>query len=319
MLEVNKRPNILVEETNNGTEAWFTVEPLERGNGITLGNSLRRFLSTALPGVAIIGIKINGVPHEYSTIEGVKEDVMEIILNLKEIAIKVPNPEEFDTITVKLLKNTAGLVTAGDISMPFGVEVTDKDAYVCSLEDNAVLDMEITIGSGRGYKSAKDNKNPAAPIGYIPIDSLFSPVKAVKYEVVSTRVEQSIDYDKLKVFVKTNGATTAKQMIALAAKMFNEHLSLFIDLVEGMSEKAIFEENDEEPAAKNFTKSSIEELELSVRPLNCLKRHGIFYIHELINMTEEEMLKVKNLGKKSLEEVLEKLDMLGMSLRSKED
>ncbi|MGI6136452.1 MAG: DNA-directed RNA polymerase subunit alpha [Christensenellales bacterium] len=318
MLEVIK-PKILVEEVDNGAEAWFTVEPLERGNGITIGNSLRRVLSTALPGVAIIGVKISGVSHEYSTIEGVREDVMEIVLNLKEIAVKAADLDKFETVTARLVKNEAGVVSAGDIQMPLGVEVTNKSAYICSLDDKASLDMELVIGAGRGYKSAKDNNPSSSPIGYIPIDSFFSPVKAVKYEVSSTRVEQSIDYDKLKVFVKTNGAATAKEVVSLAAKLLNNHLDLFINLVDGMEEKNVFEEVTQEEAAQDYSKRSIEELELSVRPLNCLKRHGVFYIEQLINMTEDEMLKVKNLGKKSLEEVLEKLELTGLSLRKKED
>ncbi|HQC54611.1 MAG TPA: DNA-directed RNA polymerase subunit alpha [Clostridia bacterium] len=318
MLEVIK-PKILVEEMENGSEAWFTVEPLERGNGITIGNSLRRVLSTVLPGVAIIGVKISGVSHEYSTIEGVREDVMEIVLNLKEIAIKATNLDKFETVTARLVKNEAGIVCAGDIQLPLGIEVTNKSAYICSLDDKASLDMELTIGSGRGYKSAKDNKLSSSPIGYIPIDSFFSPVKAVKYEVSSTRVEQSIDYDKLKVFVKTNGAATAKEVVSLAAKLLNNHLDLFINLVDGMEEKNVFEEVTQEETTQDYSKRSIEELELSVRPLNCLKRHGVFFIDQLINMTEDEMLKVKNLGKKSLEEVLEKLELAGLSLRKKED
>lgn len=318
MMEVIK-PRILVEEFKNGAEAVFTVEPLERGNGITLGNSLRRVLSTALPGVAIIGVKFHGVQHEYSTIEGVREDVMEIILNLKEVAIKVTDPEKFDNIVVRLSKNVSGTVCAGDIQVPSGVEITNKEAYICSLEDKANLDVELTIGAGRGYKSAKDNKNPKSAIGYIPIDSLFSPIKSVRYEVSSTRVEQSIDYDKLKLFVTTNGSISAKEIMSLAAKLLNEHLNLFINLVSGMKDIPIFVPDGIDQTKTDFDKKSIEELELSVRPLNCLKRAGIFTIEDLLKNTEEDMLKVKNLGKKSLEEVIEKLNAMGLSLKTKED
>lgn len=318
MMEVIK-PRMLVEENRNGSEAVFTVEPLERGNGITIGNSLRRVLQTALPGVAIIGVKIQGVPHEYSTIEGVREDVMEIILNLKEVAIKVSSLEKFDNTIIKLSKSEPGVVSAGDIQVPAGVEIYNKDAYICSLEDKSSIDMELTIGTGRGYKSAKDNKNPRSAIGYIPIDSLFSPVKSVRYEVTSTRFEQTIDYDKLKVFVTTNGAVTAREVVSLAAQLLNEHLLLFIDLVEGMESKPIFEDTTPDTMDKNFAKNSIEELELSVRPLNCLKRAGIFTIEDLLKLTEDDMLKVKNLGKKSLEEVMDKLAIMDLSLKTKED
>jgi len=318
MMEVRK-PRILVEDNADGSEAVFTVEPLERGNGITLGNSLRRVLSTALPGVAIIGIKIQGVPHEYSTIDGVREDVMEIILNLKEVAIKVADPEKFETITVRLAKSGLGVVKAWDIHVPAGVEISNKDAYICSLEENASIDIELTIGAGRGYKSAQDNKNTKAAIGYIPIDSLFSPLKSVSYEVSSTRVEQSIDYDKLIVKVKTNGAVTPREILSLAAKLLNEHLSLFINLVDGMETKHIFTEGEDDQPQKQPGGNSIEDLELSVRPLNCLKRAGIFTIEDLLKLTEDDMLKVKNLGKKSLEEVMEKLSSMGYTLKTKED
>ena len=198
MLELFK-PKITIEESAKGDQATFTVEPLERGYGITIGNCLRRVLSMALPGAAIRGIKIEGVKHEFSTVPGVREDVADIILNLKELAIKVLNPDEFADTTVTLIRSTPGVISAADIDFPTGIEVMNPDAYICTIEEGATLNMELTVGVGRGYVSAKDNKIPQAPIGYLPIDSLYSPVVAVSYEVESTRVGQSIDYDKLRV------------------------------------------------------------------------------------------------------------------------
>lgn len=317
MLEIYK-PRITVEENANGAEATFTVEPLERGYGITIGNCLRRVLCTALPGAAIRGIKIEGVKHEFSTIPGVREDVAEIILNLKEIAIKVLDPDHFDDTIVNLVRNTAGVVCAKDIDFPTGIEVMNPDAYICSVEEGASLNMELTVGVGRGYVSAKDNKNPKAPIGYIPIDSLYSPVVAVSYDVENTRVEQSIDYDKLRIKVKTNAASSPREVISLAAKVMGDHLKLFINLIDDMEEKEILKNRDDDKQTKALF-MSIEELDLSVRPLNCLKRAGIFTVEDLIKKSEEDMLKVRNLGRKSLDEVIGKLERMGLSLASKED
>lgn len=317
MLEIYK-PRITVEENATCAEATFTVEPLERGYGITIGNCLRRVLSTALPGAAIRGIKIEGVKHEFSTIPGVREDVAEIILNLKELAIKVLDPDHFDDAVVTLVRNTAGVVCAKDIDFPTGIEVMNPDAYICSVEDGASLNMELTVGVGRGYVSAKDNKNPKAPIGYIPIDSLYSPVVAVSYDVENTRVEQSIDYDKLRIKVKTNAASSPREVISLAAKVMGDHLKLFINLIDDMDEKEILVNRDDDKQSKALV-MSIEELDLSVRPLNCLKRAGIFTVEDLIKKSEEDMLKVRNLGRKSLDEVIGKLERMGLSLANKED
>lgn len=317
MLEINK-PRITVEENANGAEATFTVEPLERGYGITIGNCLRRVLCTALPGAAIRGIKIEGVKHEFSTIPGVREDVADIILNLKEIAIKVLDPDHFDDTVVNLVRNTAGVVCAKDIDFPTGIEVMNPDAYICYLEDGATLNMELTVGVGKGYCSAKDNKNPKAPIGYIPIDSLYSPVVAVSYEVENTRVEQSIDHDKLRIKVKTNAASSPREVISLAAKVMGDHLKLFINLVDDMDSKEILKDRDDDKQTKALY-MSIEELELSVRPLNCLKRANIFTVEDLVKKSEDDMLKVRNLGRKSLEEVISKLEKMGLSLANKED
>jgi DNA-directed RNA polymerase subunit alpha len=317
MLEITK-PRITVEENANGAEATFVVEPLERGFGTTVGNCLRRVLCMALPGAAIKGIKIEGVRHEFSTIPGVREDVADIILNLKELAIKVLDVENFEDSVVTLVRNTAGVVSAGDIDFPTGIEVMNPEAYICSIEEGASLNMELTIGVGRGYVSAKNNKNPKAPIGYIPIDSLYSPVVAASYSVESTRVEQSIDYDKLRLNVKTNAASSPREVVSLASKVMGDQLKLFIDLIEGMDGNDILVSRDDDKQSKALS-MSIEELELSVRPLNCLKRAGIFTVDDLIKKSEDDMLKVRNLGRKSLDEVIKKLESMGLALASKED
>jgi DNA-directed RNA polymerase subunit alpha len=316
MIEILK-PKIIVEENSAGNEAAFIVEPLERGYGITLGNSLRRMLCTALPGAAIIGIKIDGVKHEFSTVKGVREDVTDIILNLKEVAVKT-TLEKMENTVVTLKKDKAGVVQAGDIEVPPHLEIMNKDAYICTVEDGTVLSMEITIGTGRGYVSAKENKNPKAPIGYIPIDSLFSPVISASYSVESTRVEQSIDYDKLTVQVKTNAASSPKEVISLAAKIMEDHLKLFINLVDKMAtvETLVSKDDDKHSTELDL---NIEELDLSVRPLNCLKRASIFTLGDLVRKTEDEMLKVRNLGRKSLDEVIKKLTDRNLSLKSKDD
>ncbi len=317
MLELFK-PKITIEESAKGDQATFTVEPLERGYGITIGNCLRRVLSMALPGAAIRGIKIEGVKHEFSTVPGVREDVADIILNLKELAIKVLNPDEFTDTTVTLIRSTPGVISAADIDFPTGIEVMNPDAYICTIEEGATLNMELTVGVGRGYVSAKDNKIPQAPIGYIPIDSLYSPVVAVSYEVESTRVGQSIDYDKLRVNVKTNAAASPREVISLAAKVMGDHLKLFVNLVEDMDSREILVSRDDDKQSKALS-MSIEELELSVRPLNCLKRAGVFTVEDLVKKSEDDMLKVKNLGRKSLDEVIRKLESMGLSLSNKDD
>ena len=317
MLEIFK-PSIIVEENANGSEATFVVEPLERGFGTTVGNSLRRVLCMALPGAAIKGIKIEGVAHEFSTIPGVREDVAEIILNLKELAIKVLDPENFEDSVVTLVRNTAGVVSAGDIDFPTGIEVKNPEAYICTIEEGATLSMELTVGCGRGYVSAKNNKTAKTPIGYIPIDSLYSPVVAASYSVESTRVEQSIDYDKLRLNVKTNATATPSEVVSLASKVMSDHLKLFIDLMEGMNGRDILISRDDKDNDKVLY-MSIEELDLSVRPLNCLKRAGIYTVEDLTKKTEEDMLKVRNLGRKSLDEVIRKLEGIGKTLANKED
>lgn len=318
MMEITK-PKITENIITENSEANFVVEPLERGYGTTIGNCLRRILCTDLPGAAIIGIQIEGVKHEFSTVPGVKEDVAEIILNLKDVAIKVHNEENFVPTDVKLVKSTGGVITAADIDLPSDVEVMNPDAFICTLEDGYTFDMTLTIGTGRGYVSGPKNKPVAPkPIGYIPIDSLFSPVLAASYSVEATRVEQSIDYDKLTINVKTNATTTPRKVISLAAKIMNDHLKLFINLVDEMNDVDILVNKDDNEQQKALY-MSIEELDLSVRPLNCLKRAGIFTVEDLVKRSEEDMLKVRNLGRKSLDEVIKKLESFGLGLYNKDE
>lgn len=314
MMEI-KKPTIIVEEKTPG-KASFIVEPLVRGYGTTLGNALRRVLYTALPGAAIVGVIIEGVQHEFSTIKGVKEDVAEIILNLKELAIKWHTESE-ETATLKLKTKKAGIVFAKDIEIPSDIEIMNPDAPICTLSEGASINMTMTVGRGEGYVPANANKNPDAPIGYIPIDSLFSPVKFVKYDVSDTRVAQTIDYDKLVIEVTTNATATPKEVISLAAKILVDHLKLFIDLVDDIENIDILvsKEEEAEPMKIDMT---IEQLELSVRPLNCLKRANINMVEELLDLTEEGLGKIKNLGKKSADEIIEKLKLQGLSLKSKE-
>ncbi len=318
MMEIRK-PKITENVITENAEASFVVEPLGRGYGTTIGNCLRRILCTDLPGAAIIGIQIEGVKHEFSTVAGVKEDVAEIILNLKDIAVKVHNEELFTTSKVKLVKTGGGIVTAADIDLPSDIEIMNPDAFICTIEDGYTLDMTLTIGLGRGYVSGANNRpTTPEPIGYIPIDSLFSPVLAASYSVEATRVEQSIDYDKLTINVKTNATTTPRKVISLAAKIMNDHLKLFIDLVDDMANMDIItDKSDNEQQKALFM--SIEELELSVRPLNCLKRAGIFTVEDLVKRSEEDMLKVRNLGRKSLDEVIKKLESFGLGLYNKDE
>lgn len=319
MMEMTK-PRITENIGAEDSQASFVVEPLERGYGTTIGNCLRRILCTALPGAAIIGIQIEGVKHEFSTVPGVKEDVAEIILNLKDVAIKVHGEEYFTPTTVKLTRTIGGVITAGDIELPSDIEIMNPDAFICTLEDGYTFDMTLTIGTGRGYVSGPANKAALkdAPIGYIPIDSLFSPVLAVSYSVEATRVGQSIDWDKLTINVKTNATSTPRKVISLAAKIMSDHMKLFINLVDEMNNVDILVNKDDNEQQKALF-MSIEELDLSVRPLNCLKRAGIFMVEDLVKRSEDDMLKVRNLGRKSLDEVIQKLNGLGLGLYNKDE
>ena len=317
MMEI-KKPKITFEENESKNYAKFVVEPLERGFGTTLGNSLRRVLLSSLPGAAAVGIKIDGVDHEFSTIKGVKEEVTEIILNLKTVRFRVTAPSEKDKIELTLHADIVGKVTAGDIDLPSDVEVLNPEQLICTLDEGGSINMKIYVGTGRGYVPAERNKDSREPIGFIPVDSIFTPVSKVNYTVESTRVEQSIDFDKLTIEVTTDGTVSAKEIISLAAKIINDHMKLFVELVDNMSEQNILVSQDDDKAQK-VLEMSVEDLDLSVRSYNCLKRANIHTVADLTRRTEDDMLKVRNLGRKSLEEVVKKLEDLGLSLKAQED
>lgn len=315
MIEIEKPRIDLIELEEDGSYGKFVVEPLERGFGTTLGNSLRRVLLSSLPGAAVTSIKVEGVLHEFSTIPGVKEDLVEIILNLKELAIKMEQ-EEPRIITIDA--KGPGELTGADILTDAGVEILNGEKHIATLNEDAKLYMEISIERGRGYVPAERNKKPNQAIGLVPIDSIFTPIKRVNFNVENTRVGQVTDYDKLTLEVWTNGSIKADEATSLAAKIMNEHLMLFIDLTEHVSDVEIMVEKEEDNKEK-VLEMTIEELDLSVRSYNCLKRAGINTVDELIQKTEEDMMKVRNLGKKSLEEVQQKLALLDLSLRKNDE
>lgn len=317
MIEI-KKPKISVEESANGSVGKFVIEPLERGYGTTVGNSLRRLLLSSLPGAAIIGIRIEGVDHEFSTIPGVVEDVTEIILNIKGIAVKANSQEPDFHKVLTLNADKEGVVTAGDIEADAEIEIQNPDHYICTIGAGAKLAMELTVGKGRGYVGADNNKIGKAPIGYIPVDSIFTPVTKVNFEVESTRVEQSIDFDKLTLYVTTNGTFTARQVVSLAAKILEDHAKLFVELDESIKGLKTIVAPEGNGSGKILEKM-IEDLEFTVRSYNCLKRAGIHTVQDLIAKTEDDMLKVRNLGQKSLDEIKKKLEELGLGLRSRDE
>ena len=317
MLEKIEKPEIeTVELKSNGTFGTFVLGPLERGYGTTLGNSLRRVLLSSLPGVAVNSIKIDGVRHELSTIPGVKEDVTEIILNIKGLTAKMYG-EGPKTIYVEAEGECE--VTAGDIKTDSEVDILDPGMHIATLGKDAKLYMEITIDRGRGYVSAEKNKQSLnLSIDVIAVDSIYTPVLKVNYKVEDTRLGQVTDYDKLTLEVWTDGTISAKEAISQAANLLNEHLRLFIDLSDEASIAEVLVEKDDKGKEK-ILEMTIEELDLSVRSFNCLKRAGINTVDDLINKSEEEMMKVRNLGKKSFDEVKEKLQSLGFDLNSEEE
>ncbi|MBR4002562.1 MAG: DNA-directed RNA polymerase subunit alpha [Clostridia bacterium] len=317
MMQIEK-PRVIAEEKENGSITKFVVEPLEKGFGITLGNCLRRTLLGSMPGAAVIAIKIDGIQHEFSSVPGVTEDVTDIILNLKNLAVKTSVLDEDFTTTVYLKKKGAGVVYASDIELNDQVEILNPDLKICTLDDAANLDMEIIIGRGRGYVPAQKNKKEEYPIGCIAIDSIFTPIKAVNYSVESTRVGQSIDFDKLTLEVLTNGTMSAKEIVSLAAKIVQEHIQLFVDLVDSIKDMDILVSNEKDEPVK-VMEMSIEDMDLSVRSYNCLKRANINTIEDLTRKSKDDMLKVRNLGLKSLEEVINKLESMGLSLRNDEE
>ena len=314
-----QKPNIEISELNrDGTYGRFVIEPLERGYGTTLGNSLRRILLSSLPGVAISNIKIDGVLHEFSVIEGVKEDVCEIILNLKNVAIKSTTESE-EPKKAYIQASQEGEIKAGDIKVDPSIEILNPDLHIATLSGkDAKLSAEMTITRGRGYVSAEKNKGLNASIGVIPVDSIYTPVKRVNFQVEDTRVGQVTDYDKLVLEVWTNGTITPDESVSLGAKIFNAHLDLFVNLTENAKESSVLAEKDDTNKEK-ILELSIEEMDLSVRSYNCLKRAGINTVDDLANKTEEDMMKVRNLGRKSLEEVLNRLLDFGLALRPSEE
>ena len=316
MIEI-ERPNIITAElSEDGRKGRFIIEPLERGYGITLGNSLRRVLLSSLPGVAATQIKIDGVLHEISTVPGVKEDVTEIVMNVKGIVAKL-HSQGSKTVVIDVRGGCT--VTAGDIQTDADIEILNPDHHIATVEEGYPFYMEITFGRGRGYVSSDKNKQMAPPvIGVVFTDSIFTPVYNVSYSVEDTRVGNITDFDKLTLEVLTNGTISAKEAVSLAAKILSEHLSLFIDLSDEAKNTEIMVDR-EETIKEKVLEMTIEELDLSVRSFNCLKRANINTVADLISKTEEEMIKVRNLGHKSLEEVVHKLAMMGLSLASEEN
>lgn len=314
MIEIEKPKIETILVSEEGSYGKFVVEPLERGYGTTLGNSLRRILLSSLPGAAINSVQIDGVLHEFSTIPGVMEDVTEIILNLKGLSLKIHSDEE------KVLEIDAegdGNVLASDIRADSDVEILNPDLHIATLSSDARLHMRIFANRGRGYVQADKNKKDDQLIGVIPIDSIFTPITRVNYSVENTRVGQVTNYDKLTLEVWTDGSTRPEEAVSLGARILNEHLSLFVGLTDDAKDAEIMVEKEEDKKEK-VLEMTIEELDLSVRSYNCLKRAGINTVQELITKTEEDMMKVRNLGRKSLEEVQEKLEELGLGLRAED-
>ena len=314
-----ERPSIeVVEISDDKKYGRFVVEPLERGYGITLGNSLRRIMLSSLPGAAVSQVKIDGVQHEFGTIPGVKEDVTEIIMNIKGLAIK-NNSETNEPKNAYIEYEGEGIVRASDIQVDQDIQIMNQDLVIATLSGkDTKLFIELTITKGRGYISSDKNKTPDTKIGVIPVDSIYTPVERVNVTVENTRVGQQTDYDKLTLDVTTNGTIGPDEAVSLAAKVLSEHLTVFIDLSENAKTAEIMVEKEYDQKEK-VLEMSIDELELSVRSYNCLKRAGINTVEELCNKTPDEMMKVRNLGRKSLEEVLEKLKELGLSLNSSEE
>lgn len=315
MLEIEKPKIECVESTEDGSYGRFVVEPLERGYGITLGNSLRRILLSSLPGVAANSVKIEGVLHEFSTIKGIKEDVTEIILNIKALCLTM-NGDGPKTIYIDA--KGPGEVTGNDIKTDGDVEVINKDLHIATLDDDGKLYMEIEVNKGRGYVTQNRNKRDDMPIGTIAVDSIYSPVKRVNFTVGNTRVGQITDYDKLTIEIWGNGTIRPEEAISLAAKILIEHFKLFMTLTDHADDMEIMVEKEEDKKEK-VLEMTIEELDLSVRSYNCLKRAGINTVQELTQRSMEDMMKVRNLGRKSLEEVEQKLQGLGLSLKLLED
>jgi len=315
MLEIEKPKIECVETAEDGSYGKFVIEPLERGYGITLGNALRRILLSSLPGVATNAVKIDTVLHEFSTVKGVKEDVTELILNIKSLALKM---EGEGPKTIYIDAKGPGVVTGADISTDGDIEVVNSDLHIATLDDDAKLYMELTVNRGRGYVSMSKNKTDELPIATIPVDSIYTPVKRVNFAVENTRVGQITDYDKLTIEIWTNGTIRPDEAIGLSAKILIEHFKLFMTLTDHADNVEIMVEKEEDKKEK-VLEMTIEELDLSVRSYNCLKRAGINTVQELTERSMDDMMKVRNLGKKSLEEVEQKLQALSLNLKLTEE
>lgn len=315
MIEIEKPRIEMVEHSEDDRYGKFVVEPLERGYGVTLGNSLRRILLSSIPGAAVTSIKIDGVLHEFSTVPGVKENVSQIILNIKSLALKCDSDEPQ---TIIINKEDEGEVTGQDIITTEEVEVLNKDHHIATLDVGSRLYIEMVVERGRGYVSADRNKRDDVPLGTIPIDSIYSPVHQVNFTIEDTRVGQDTEYDRLILEITSNGNIRPADALSLSARILSEHLELFTSLTEGMDDVAIMIEKEEEKKDKVLD-MTIEELDLSVRSYNCLKRAGINTVLELTQKTKEDMMKVRNLGKKSLEEVQEKMGALGLTLKENDE
>ncbi|MGM8212784.1 DNA-directed RNA polymerase subunit alpha [Virgibacillus sp. W0430] len=312
MIEIEKPKIETVEISEDATFGKFVVEPLERGYGTTLGNSLRRILLSSLPGAAVTSVQIDGALHEFSTIDGVVEDVTTIVLNLKKLALKIYSDEEK---TLELDVQGEGVVTAADLTFDSDVEVLNPELHIATLNSTGNLYMKISAERGRGYRPAEENKHDSQPIGVIPVDSIFTPVSRVSYQVENTRVGQVSNFDKLTFDVWTNGSIRPEEAVSLGAKVFTEHLNIFVGLTDDAQNAEIMVEKEEDQKEK-VMEMTIEELDLSVRSYNCLKRAGINTVQELAAKSEEDMMKVRNLGRKSLDEVKSKLSDLDLSLRN---
>ena len=315
MIEIEKPRIECIETPTDSSYGKYIIEPLERGYGTTLGNSLRRVLLSSLPGTAVTSIRINGVQHEFSTIPGVKEDVTEIVLNVKSIIARL-HSEGAKTVYIEAVGE--GVVTAGDIKTDAEVEVLNPEQPIATLEPDGALSMELTFDHGRGYASADKNKNPQTAIGTIPVDSIYTPVLKVNYSVENTRVGNQTDYDKLTIEVWTDNTITARDAVSLGAKILCDHFTLFTDLSDTVGNNPTVVEKTEQQRDK-VLEMTIEELDLSVRSFNCLKRANINTVEDLISKTQDEMIKVRNLGRKSLEEVEHKLAQMGLSLADEDN
>ena len=317
MLEM-KRPEIKCVSIDADTYyARFEVEPLERGFGITLGNSLRRILLSSLPGYAINTLKIDGVSHEFSTIKGVSEDVTSLILNIKDVCLKALNPEDTDMKELKISKKGPCEVTAGDIITDGTLEVVNKDLHLAYIDEDAELNIDFTAIKGRGYTSGDKNKAESDIIGILPIDSLFTPVRKANFEIEKTRIGGELNYEKLTLDIWTNGVIEPFEALSMAARILNEHLEMFIDLSDIAKNMSIMSQKEMSEKDK-MLETPIEELEFSVRSYNCLKRAGIHTVADILSRTEHDMMKVRNLGKKSLDEVIAKVASLGLSFKKPE-